>query len=89
MGPLFFYPRDNHTNGMIFLLHLGPEGITEIDTDPKGRFVSIKVTPSYDTVLCLCLFKVQHQGAAGWGRGAFSKDFKIIWKLKLREMKTK
>ena len=31
---------------MLFLLHLGLEGITEVDTDPKGRFVSFKVTPS-------------------------------------------
>ena len=76
MGPLFFSPGDNHTNGMIFLLHLGPEGITEIDTDPKGRFVSFKVTLSYDTVLCLCLFKVQHQRIASWG-ALFRRTLKL------------
>ena len=31
---------------MLFLLHLGLEGITKVDTDLKGRFVSFKVTPS-------------------------------------------
>ena len=36
---------------MLVLFHLGFEGITEADTDPKGRFVSFKVTPSNDRVL--------------------------------------
>ena len=46
MGPIFFSVGDSHTKGMSFLLHLGLEGITEVDTDPKGRFVSFKITPS-------------------------------------------
>ena len=40
MGPIFFSPGDTHTNGILFLLHLGLEGVTELDTDPKERFVS-------------------------------------------------
>ena len=36
---------------MFFLLHLGLEGITEVDTDPKGRFVSFKVTTSNESSL--------------------------------------
>ena len=36
---------------MLFLLHLGLEGITEVDTYLKGRFVSFKVTPSNDSSL--------------------------------------
>ena len=36
---------------MLFLLYLGLEGITEVDTDPKGRFVFFKVTPSNDSSL--------------------------------------
>ena len=28
------------------------EGITDVDTDPKGRFVSFKVTPSNESSLC-------------------------------------
>ena len=63
--PIFFSPGDTHTKGMLFLLHLGLEGITEVDTDPKGRFVSFKVTPSNDRVLCLCPFRVWHQRIAG------------------------
>ena len=72
---------------MLFLLHLGLEGITEVDTDPKGRFVSFKVTLSYDRVLF-----VPFQGIApenGWLGGALLKDYKIKFKIKMREMKTK
>ena len=47
-----------YTKGMFFLFHLGLEGITEVDADPKGRFVSFKVTPSNDRFLCLYLFRV-------------------------------
>ena len=41
------------TKGLLFLLHLGLEGITEVDTDPKERFVSFKVTPSNDRIFCV------------------------------------
>ena len=51
MGPNFFSPGDSHTKGLLVLFHLALEGITEVDTDPKGRFVSFKVTPSNDRVL--------------------------------------
>ena len=46
MGPIFFSPGDTHTKAMLFLLHLGLQGTTEVDTDPKERFVSFKVTTS-------------------------------------------
>ena len=36
---------------MLFRLHLGLQGMTEVDTDPKGRFVSFKATHSNDRVL--------------------------------------
>ena len=65
---------------MLFLLHLGLEGITEVDTAPKGRFLSIEVTPSNDRVLPL-------QGIApdnSWLGGTI-----FICKIKMREMKTK
>ena len=39
---------------MLAQLHLGLEGVTEVDTDPKGRFVSFKVTLSNNRVLCAC-----------------------------------
>ena len=50
MGPIFVCPGDSHTKA---LLHLGLEGATEVDTDPKGRFLSFKVTLSNDRVLCV------------------------------------
>ena len=58
LGHIFFSPGYSHTIGMLFLLHLGLEGITKVDTDPKGKFMSFKVTPSNDRVLCLCPFRV-------------------------------
>ena len=60
LGPISFFPGDSYTRVMLFLLHLGLEGITEVDTDPKGRLVSLKVTPSNDRLLSLCPFRVQH-----------------------------
>ena len=51
LGPIFFSPGYSHTRGMLFLLHLGLEGITEVDTNPKGRLVSFKVTPSNEKVM--------------------------------------
>ena len=53
LGPIFFSPGDSHTKGLLFLLHLGLEGVTEVDTDPKETFVSFKVTPSNDKFLCV------------------------------------
>ena len=58
------------------MLHLCLEGITEVDTNP--RFVSLKVTPSNDRVLCLCLFRVQQQRTAGQGGGTFLKDLSYM-----------
>ena len=51
LGAIFFSSGDSHTKGFLFLLHLGLEGVTENDTDPKGGFVSFKVTPSNDRVI--------------------------------------
>ena len=65
---------------MLFLLHLGLEGITEVDTDPKERSMSFKVTPSNESSLF-----VPRQNS--WLGGAFLKDYKIIWKIKMRKMK--
>ena len=36
---------------MLFLLHLSLESVTEVDTDPKERFVSFKVTTSNESSL--------------------------------------
>ena len=34
------------------LLHLGLEGVTEVDTNPKERFVSFQVTTSNESSVC-------------------------------------
>ena len=51
--PRFISLGDSLTEGLLALLHLSLEGVTEVDTDPKGRFVLFKVTPSNDRVLCV------------------------------------
>ena len=53
LGPIFFCPGDSHAKGFPVLLHLGLEGITEVDSDPKERSVSFRVTPSNDRFLCV------------------------------------
>ena len=49
MGSNFFSLGDSHTKGCLscFIWDL------KVDTDPKGRFVSFKSTPSNDRVLCV------------------------------------
>ena len=54
LGPIFLSPRNIHTKGLLGQLHPGLEGVTEVDTDPKGRFVSFKITLSNNRVLCVC-----------------------------------
>ena len=44
MGHIFFSSADSHTKGLL-------EGVTEVHTDPKRRFVSFKVTPFNDRFL--------------------------------------
>ena len=51
---------------MLVLLHLVLEGITEIDTDLKGRFVSFKVTPSNDRVCAPSGYTTREQLIRGW-----------------------
>ena len=51
MGPIFSSPGDSHTEGLLVLLHPSSEGVTEVDTDAKRRFVSFKVTPFNNKVL--------------------------------------
>ena len=54
LGPVFLSPGSSHKKEFISQLHLGLEGVTEVDTDRKGRFVSFKVTLSNNRVLCFC-----------------------------------
>ena len=87
LGPIFFSPGDTHTKGMLFLLYLGLEGVTEVDTDPKERFVSFKVTTSNESSLFVPLQSIAAESS--WLGGAFLKDYKNICKIKMRKMKTK
>ena len=52
LGPIIFSPGDTFSKGILILLHPG-FSVTEVDSDPKGRFVSFKVGPSDDRVFCV------------------------------------
>ena len=89
-GPIFFFLGNSHTKGSLVQLHPALEGITEGDTDPKERFVSFKVTPlpliTKFSVFMLLQGIVLGNSCLGC---VFLKDYEIIWKIKMREMKTK
>ena len=53
VGSHLFSPGDIHTKRLFVLLCLGLEGVTVVETDPKGRFVYFKVTLSNDRVFCV------------------------------------
>ena len=72
---------------MLFLLHLVLEDITDVDTDPKGRFVSFKVVPSNESSLFVPLQGIAPENS--WLGGAFLNDYKVICKIKMREIKVK
>ena len=72
---------------MLFVLHLGLEGITEVDTDPERRFVSFKVTTSDESSLFVPLQGIAPENC--WLGGPFLKDYKVICKIKMRKMETK
>ena len=54
LGPIFLSPGSSLTKGLIAQLQPGLEGVTEVDTDPKGRFVSFQVNLSNNRVLFFC-----------------------------------
>ena len=90
LGPIFFSPGDSDTKGSLVLLHPDLEGINEVDTNPKRGFVSFKVTP-VPLIIELSLF-ISLQGIEpgnSWLEGVSLKEYKVIWKIKIREMKTK
>ena len=70
---------------MLFLLHLGLKGITEVETDRKGRFVFFKVTPSNESSLFVPLQGIAPENS--WLGRAFLKDYKNICKIKRNENK--
>ena len=78
--PIFFSPGDTDTKGMLFLRHLGLEGVTEVDNDLKERFVSFKVTTSNEGSLFVPLQSIASESS--WVGGAFLKYYKKICKIK-------
>ena len=87
LSNIFFSFGDSLTKDLLGLLHLGLEDVIEADTDPKGRFVSFKVTPINDKVLCVYALGIAPGNSCL--QGVSLKDYKIIWKIKMRDMKTK
>ena len=68
------------------MLHLGLQGLTEVDTDPKRSLVSFKVTPPNDRVLCV------HALGMAPGKLSIERFFEGLqnhMEKKMREMKTK
>ena len=53
LGPIFFSPENSHTKVLIPEIHVGLEGVTDVDTDPKGGFLSFRVTLFNNRVLCV------------------------------------
>ena len=70
-----------------FLCFIWVLKVSEVDTDPERRFVSFKVTTSNESSLFVPLQGIAPENS--WLGSAFLKDYKIICKIKMREMKTK
>ena len=88
LGTIFFSP--SHSKGLLVLFHRGLEGITEADTDPKGGFVSFNVTPlPLMTEFSVFMPLPGIEPGNSWLGYVSLKDYKITWKIKIREMKTK
>ena len=85
--PSFFLLEILIQTECFFILHLGLEGTTGVDTDPKERFVSCKITTSNENSLFVPLQGIAPESS--WLGGAFLKDYKNICKIKMREMKAK
>ena len=72
---------------MLFLLHLGLEGITEVDTNPKGRLVSFKVTPSNEKVMFVPLRGIAPKNS--WLGGRFFEGLQNYMQNKNEENENK
>ena len=70
-----------------FLCFIWVLKVSEADTDPERRFVSFKVTTSNESSLFVPLQGIAPENS--WLGDAFLKDYTIICKIKMREMKTK
>ena len=70
LGLIFLSPGRSHTKGLIAQLHPRLEGVNEVDTDPKERFVSSKIILSNNRVLCFCA-PSRHSTREQLARGRF------------------
>ena len=73
---------------MLVLLHLGLEGITEIDTVPKEGFVSFKFTTSNDRNLCVYALS-RYRTREQLDRRRFFEVLQNYMENKNKEIKTK
>ena len=90
LGHIFFTHGDSLTKVLLVLLHPGLEGVTEVDTDPKWGFTSFKITPLLLMTEFSVLMPLQGIAPGNTWLGSVSlKDYKIIWKIKMDEIKTK
>ena len=86
LGAIFLSPGNSRTRRLLLLLHLGLEGVTGVDTSLQGRFASFNVTPSNDRVLCVYDLGIAPGNSCP--EGVSLKHYNIIWKIKMREIKT-
>ena len=70
------------------MLNPGFDEVTEIDTDPKGRFVSFKVTPSKDRVLRVYA-PSGHSTRKQLARGRFFEGMQTYIEMKTQENENK
>ena len=73
---------------MLVLLHLGFDDVSEIDTDPNGRFVSFKITHVNDRVLCVYA-PSGHNTIEKLTRGRFFEGLQTYMENKLQENENK
>ena len=85
---MFFCHGDSHTKRLVVLLHPDLEGVTEVDTDPKRRFLLFRFTTSNDRVICVYA-PSGHNTREELANGHFFEGYKIIRKIIGRQMKTK
>ena len=90
LDPIFSFHGDCHTKGLLVLLHSGLESITEVHTDPKEGFVLFQVTLLPLVTQFSVFMRLQGMVPGNIFLGDLSlKDYRIIWKIQMKEMKTK
>ena len=88
MGLIFFSLRNSHTKGLLLLLHPGFESVTEVDNDPKRRFMFLKAAPSNDKVIYVYTPSA-HNTIEKLARGHLFEGLQFYMNVNVREMKTK